>query len=465
MCAIDISQEELQTAVHSALSAWDKAEGDSQDRLDDLILVQERRAAMTGDLPATLRLATNDVLLTCLKELAQHDPASANILTWRFLDGEIVQQVANRLHLGTDQLKRRQNRAIRALTAILWKKEQDARLARAYQLEALLLPPSYHTLFGAEDTLPKLVELLHAPYAPWVIAVTGMGGIGKTSLVNAAVRQIIPLFNYHKIIWLTVPHAEQPAAPLTAEWLMSRLALAVCPLLPVTTPVSERNLHLRQTLKLFPSLVILDNLETELSADLLTSVHDLSQPSRFVLTNRVRPSSQATAYLFSLAELSSPAALALLRDQARQIGNEALAAAPEAELQAIYACTGGNPLTLKLVVGLSQDLALPHVLADLAQAQTAATSDLYRHIYWQAWQSLSQPAKTLLEVMPLAADSGATPEQLQVISRLEPSQMLPAIQELIRRSLLEVRGSLNERRYAIHSLTRTFLLHEISHWP
>jgi hypothetical protein len=458
-------QEELQTAVHAALSAWGKAEGDSQDRLDDLILVQERRAAMTGDLPATLRLATNEVLLTCLQELARHDSDSANILTWRFLDGEIVQQVANRLHLGTDQLKRRQNRAIQALTAILWQKEQAARIARAYQLEALLLPPSYHTLFGVEATLSKLVELLHAPHVPWIVAVTGIGGIGKTSLVNAAVRQIIPHFSYHKIIWLAVPNAEQLAAPLTAEWLMSRLAPVVCPLLPTTASVFERNLQVRQTLKLFPSLVILDNLESELSADFLTSLHDLSQPSRFVLTNRVRPSSQDTAYLFSLAELSMPAALALLRDQARQIGNEALVAAPEAELHAIYACTGGNPLALKLVVGLSQDLALPHVLADLAQAQTAATGDLYRHIYWQAWQSLSQSAKALLEVMPLAADSGATPEQLQAISRLAPAQMLPAIQELIRRSLLEVRGSLNERRYAIHSLTRTFLLHEISHWP
>ncbi|MBE2198374.1 MAG: hypothetical protein IAE79_07160 [Anaerolinea sp.] len=466
MCARDPNNvTELQTAVHAALSAWGKAEGDPQDRLDNLILVQERRAAMTGDLPATLRLATNEVLLACVQELAQQDSDSASILTWRFLDGEIVQQVANRLHLGIDQLKRRQNRAIQALTAILWQKELDARMVRASQLEALLLPPSYHALFGVETPLPKLVELLHAPHAPWVIAVTGMGGIGKTSLVNAAVRQIIPHFSYQKIIWLTVLNAEQPAMSLTAEWLMSQLAAAVCPLLPATAPPTERNLQVRQTLKLFPSLVILDNLETELSADFLTSLHDLSQPSRFVLTNRVRPSGQATVYLFSLAELPTPAALALLRDQARQIGNEALAAASEAELHAIYACTGGNPLALKLVVGLSQDLALPHVLADLAQVQTAATGDLYRHIYWQAWQSLSQPAKALLEVMPLAADSGATPEQLQAISSLEPAQLLPTIQELIRRSLLEVRGTLNERRYAIHSLTRTFLLHEISHWP
>lgn len=465
MCATELNQEELQTAVHAALSAWGKAEGDPQNRLDYLILVQERRATMPGDLPATLRLATNDVLHTCLQELAQQDPDSANILTWRFLDGEIVQQVANRLHLGEHQLKRRQSRAIQSLAVILWQKEMAVRAARAHQLEALLLPPSYHTLFGVDEPLTRLVELLHTPESPWLIAITGMGGIGKTSLTNAAARQVIPHFCYHKIVWLTVADAEQSDAPLTAAWLLRRLAAAVCPLLPAAIPAGERDVQLRQTLKLFPSLVILDNLESEMAADLLATLHDLSRPSKFVVTNRVRPSGQAGIYLFPLPELSPAAATALLRDQARQIGAQALAAATEAELNAIYTQTGGNPLALKLIAGLSQDFSLPHILADLTQVQMSATDELYRYIYWKSWNTLSQPARMLLEIMPLVADSGATPDQLQATSNLEPIHLMPAIQELIHRSLLEVRGSLNERRYAIHSLTRTFLLREISHWP
>ncbi|MBX3055875.1 MAG: sigma-70 family RNA polymerase sigma factor [Anaerolineae bacterium] len=466
MCARALDDvAEWQTAVHAALSAWGRPEGDAHNRLEELTLVQERRAALTGDLPATLRLVTNEVLLACLQELAQQDADSAHILTWRFLEGEIVQQVANRLHLGTDQLKRRQNRAIQELTTILLAREQAARTTQAQRLESLLLPPTYHTLFGVDETLPLLVELLRAPAAPWVVAVTGIGGIGKTSLVNVAVRQLIPHFCYEKIVWLAVTEHEQRETPLTADWLMSRLAPAICPLLPTTAPTAERDWQVRQTLKLFPTLVILDNLESEMAPDLAAVLPDLAPPGKFVLTNRLRPSPSANIHLFPVPELDTAAALALLRDQAQLIGAHALSAAPDAELQAIYVQVGGNPLALKLIAGLSQDFSLPDILADLSQAQLPATEALYRHIYSQTWQVLSQPARQLLEIMPLAADTGATLAQLQAVSGLEPAHLLPAIQELIHRSLLEVRGSLNERRYALHSLTRIFLLRDISHWP
>jgi hypothetical protein len=121
----------------------------------NLLLVQERRAAMSEDLPVTLRLATNDVLHTCLEELALHDQTSANILTWRYLDGETVQAVANRVHLGRDQYMRRQRRAISALTQIILDKELATRDARAREIESLLVPPSYDTLFGVDDSLAR----------------------------------------------------------------------------------------------------------------------------------------------------------------------------------------------------------------------------------------------------------------------------------------------------------------------
>jgi hypothetical protein len=67
--------------------------------------------------------------------------------------------------------------------------------------------------------------------------------------------------------------------------------------------------------------------------------------------------------------------------------------------------------------------------------------------------------------MPLAADTGIVQAHMQEISGLEEKQLLRAIQELSRRSLLEVRGTAVEHRYIIHSLTRTFLASDIIHWP
>jgi hypothetical protein len=131
----------------------------------------------------------------------------------------------------------------------------------------------------------------------------------------------------------------------------------------------------------------------------------------------------------------------------------------------VYALTGGNPLALKLVAGLVAVLPLPQVLSDLAHSRSDQVETMYKHIYWKAWHTLPPDAQALLQSMPLVADYGALPDQLQAISGLSEAQFWPALQALAARSLVEIQGTTSHRRYGIHSLTRTFLHTEIIHWP
>ena len=461
-----LSMESMTTAVHAALNAWSQMASTSQELLDHLLLVQQRRTEMAVQLPVTLRLATNDVLHACLEELALHDPASANILTWRYLDGETIQAVANRSHLGRDQLMRRQRKAIKALAQIILEKEMVAREERAQLLESMLIPPSYNALFGVEKPLQELVDLLLAG-PPWLVSVTGMGGIGKSSLANASVRQIIRHFYYDRIVWLSVPSApsESSSAHFAYDDLMTQLAAEVCPHLSPQSVPHERDLAVQQVLKSSPHLVVIDNLEVALDSGLLIHLHNLADPSKFLLTNRVRQSSQIGVFNFPIQELSVNDAIALIRYQAKTIGNSDLANADEDILQRIHHLVGGNPLALKLVVGLNYDISLPQIMTELVQVKIQAIESLYRHIYWRVWKTLSSEAKQLLEVMPMSSDTGIVQAQMQAISGLEEKQLLQSIQELSKRSLLEVRGTPTERRYTIHGLTRTFLGSEIIKWP
>ena len=468
--SVQLTVESLATAVHAALNAWNQIDGTAQDRLEHLLLVQERRAAMSEDLPIMLRLATNDVLLGCLKELELHDQTSANILTWRYLDGDTVQAVANRLHLGRDQYMRCQRQAIKALTQIILYKEQATRELHARKILSMLVPPSYDTLFGVDEALQTLVGLLLAPEPPWVMTLTGIGGIGKSSLANAAVRQVIRRFCYDRIIWLSLdPQLFEtrnlPAASLSYAGLMAQLALLVSPHIRPQTPEHQRDLAIQQMLKSFPHLIIIDNLEVEPESQLLAHLHNLANPSKFLLTSRTRPFSQVGVFIFPVQELPVAGAIALIRHQAHAIGQHELAQADDDLLMTIYTCVGGNPLALKLIVGLTQDLSLPQIIEELRQVHLQEVEKLYRHIYWKVWHSLSQEAKALLEVMPLSSNTGIIQAQMQAISKLEEKWLGNAIQELSQRSLLEVRGTPTERRYTIHSLTRTFLRSEIIHWP
>ena len=124
-----------------------------------------------------------------------------------------------------------------------------------------------------------------------------------------------------------------------------------------------------------------------------------------------------------------------------------------------------NPLALKLVVSLLDLLSLPLVLEGLSSSRSGPIENLYRHIYWQSWQILSSEAKLLLQAMPLVGESGGLPDYLQTISNLSAERFWPALHELRNRSLLEVRGTIQEKRYGIHRLTETFLRTEIIDWP
>ena len=166
-----------------------------------------------------------------------------------------------------------------------------------------------------------------------------------------------------------------------------------------------------------------------------------------------------------MGELSKEDTFSLIRQQARLRGQNDLAEASEDKLQVIYDVAGGNPLAIKLVVGLTDVYPLTSILADLKKAKTREVSDLYIQIYWYAWNSLSEHGQALLEVMPMVSMIGVTPEKLSVMSGLEEEKLWLAISELVNRSLLDVRGTTWERRYTIHRLTESFLFTEIIRWP
>jgi hypothetical protein len=154
----------------------------------------------------------------------------------------------------------------------------------------------------------------------------------------------------------------------------------------------------------------------------------------------------------------------LIRNEANIRGVTEITQASDEQLAPLFETLGGNPLALKLAVALLEIMSLPAILSDMRFGRTQSTIDMYKHIYWKAWNALSSEAQSLLEAMPLMGDAGGTQEQLQAITELSDARLWQALQELTTRSLLELRGTVWERRYGIHRLTETFLNTEIIGW-
>jgi hypothetical protein len=465
-----INEEELQTAVHAALVQWGKPVENETEPLSKLQLVQNQLALNQGEPSFGLRHAVDLVLLENIERLAAQDETGAKVLQKRFLDGKISRQVAQEMHASLDQINRWQRTAISRLSQVLYQQEMRIRAEWAQALAASLPPASYSQFFGFTQARQTIGKQLVSTAVPWIAVITGIGGIGKTSLADFVVREALPSLAYKRLCWLRVENQQLSGDPLPPESayeaLLSSLAAQVWPGSQQSEPLEQLEKRLCQALKTAPHLVVVDNLETTTHVDYVAAkLLAFTEPSRFLLTSRARPSGETAVYIHSLQELPFNDAAALLRQHARITGLEELSEADDQTMAAVYEVTGGNPLALKLVVSLTAVLPLPQILADLSKSRVGPIEDLYRHIYWQTWRTLTPPAQNLLQAMPLAAVSGALPQQMQAMSELDDDDFWAAIRELTTRSLLEVQGTIQERRYGIHRLTETFLHTEIIRWP
>lgn len=458
---------QLQRLVKAALRAWHTPGGTAASLLQGLLLVYEQRHRLTeADGPSALRLATNRVLLDGLERLELLDTTEVEALRSHYLQKLKSVALANRLkRRNRDQVNRLLAQAIRHLAEILVTREQAARAAWIIRQEAFLECAQYAELFGVDHLLADLTSRLQRDGAPWLFAVTGLGGIGKTALADALARGLMRNFAFEQVAWVRV-NPQTPSAPeQTYKQVIVDLTARLYPQTSSDVSFREALIRLRLDFKQRAHLLVVDNVEGVADADyLLERLAELTNPSKVLLTSRARPSGQLSAYVLDVAELPQAEAVTLLRHHAASLGEAPLAEASDADLQPVYRVVGGNALALRLVAGLARGEALSQVLADLQQGRPGEPADLYRRIYLKTWQTLSAPARALLQAMPLVAEVGGTPEHLRAASGLDEAAFWPALHELIGRSLLEARGTLHAKRYGIHRLTTTFLHTDIIGW-
>ncbi|MBN1450229.1 MAG: hypothetical protein JW963_04365 [Anaerolineales bacterium] len=453
----------ITTATKAALRAIQAGHLPPKNMLHELCICKATEPAPADQSNQNVK----DLLETAIQTLAGWNPTRAEIISRRFIQNKTAMNLAHHLNLSVDQVNRQQRAAIEELAQIIYEREAYIREQLAQNLFARFPPQSYSQLFGIDSEIEQLSRQLTSPDAPDVLAVVGLGGIGKTSLVDFVVRIIVTDFHFADILWLRINTSYHPKSKRQHIFGESELITDLSDhLLPSGIQAHERLALIRQKLKSSPHLILIDNLDDELNNPaLLQRIIDLSTPSKFLLTSRVRPPRTQEIFLHTLNEIKLEHATTLMCHQATQIGLETMLPEIKAHADKIYGIIGGNPLALKLAIGLLDVLPLSSVLSDLTHSRPGDIEAMYHHIYSNAWDMLSQQAQSFLLRMPLAPPDGTTLEHIQTLSKLTDAEIHSAIEELFKRSLLEMRGTLDARRYGIHQLTETFLKTDIIQWP
>ena len=280
-----------------------------------------------------------------------------------------------------------------------------------------------------------------------LVAVLGLGGIGKTLLTSRVARDLAPAFDY--VFWRSLRDAPAPG-----EWLTEALRF-LAPNDP--GPSQGESAQVRRLLELLRDarcLLVLDNFETVLQPGgsagdyrpgyerygaLIRQVAEAPHRSCLVVTSREEPAElgpllgeRGPVRTLELAGLGDEDGRALLSDK-QLVGDEAT-------WQALVRHCGGNGLALKIVAETTREV-FDGSISDFLEHATAAPTVMVggvRELLRGQVQRLSSLEQELLRRMAVEREPvGLLDLAAMLHPRIARAATLGALEGLRRRSLLE----------------------------
>jgi WD40 repeat protein len=274
-----------------------------------------------------------------------------------------------------------------------------------------------------------------------LIAVLGMGGIGKTVLAVKTAKEMAGKFEY--VIWRSLRNAP-PLETLLRDWVT---------FLSAQQEVKADLWRLIEQLRRHRCLLILDNLETILDTGLsgrlrqgyeaygefLRSLGEVDHQSCLMLTSREKPREVALmegdrlpVRSLQLQGLTRAEGQEIFRDKGQFTGTAA-------EWDRLINHYAGNPLALKIVAAGTQEFAhgkIDEVL--LYAAQGVLAFDDIRDLLKRQFDRLSPVEQEVMDWLAINREAVTIADLAADLVSVSSQQKLPeAINSLLRRSLIE----------------------------
>jgi WD40 repeat protein/DNA-binding SARP family transcriptional activator len=326
--------------------------------------------------------------------------------------------------------------------------------------------PEVGPLYGRRAEAAQLEAwLLHERCR--LIALLGMGGVGKTTLAATTVQALAP--HFEAVFWRSLLNAP----PLDEVLSAALQVVSGHSLLDVPASLDEQLALLLDSMRRRRCLLILDNLESILQPGQAGAYQPRYAPYGRLL-QRLSESRHNSCLLFTsreapgeLARLqaSTPALRVLRVSGLDTVDGQAVLSASGLPSQAVEAGSlvvrySGNPLALKLVAQTVQDLFGGDIGAFLA-AEAPIFDDI-RLVLDEQYTRLAALEQELLVWLAIEREPVTLPElRANLLHPPAPREVLEALRTLQRRSLLEQVGGTSQPASAAQPPRATFALQNV----
>jgi uridine kinase len=335
-----------------------------------------------------------------------------------------------------------------------------------------LPPKTYHRLVGRSRELDQIMGALREPERKPIVAIVGLGGIGKTALAREVAERLRTEGFFKHVVWTSFKAEDFVGERITRtkvssyafDEILSKIAHQCNEVDIAKMEFNQKREAIKDLLsnKVDRKLILLDNLETIPESEMLVgSMFEILEKSKLLITSRHRIKHER-ALIVVLDGLRMGEGIRFLREEGEERGVKVITEASDDTLAGIHQVTGGAPLAGKLVVGQMSRLPMEFVLETLKHCADQ-DRDFYYFVFRQSWDMLKMNARRILVDMAVfPPNSGGSVDDVKAISQVKGSDFWPAMNDLVSLSLVDKIGEAGKERFALHSLTQYFIRSDIT---